>query len=443
MGLFDAKYCDICHEKIGLLGNRKVEDGNVCKDCAAKLSPFMSGRRHTTLEDIKKHLEYREQNKQAVAQFNPSMVLGNATKVYIDQNNGCFAVTRDKDWRSKNPDIIPLNQVSSVNCDVKENKRELYRKDSEGHNVSYNPKQYEYSYEFEMEINVNSPYFDEIKFELSDYSNRPKNNFDAVYQNLQMQANQIQQALMSMSGGMGMNQMGMNPMAGGMNNMGMNNMGGQMGMNQMGGQMGMNQMGGQMGMNQMGGQMGGMNNMGGQMGMNQMGGQMGMNQMGGQMGMNNMGGQMGMNQMGGQMGGMNNMGGQMGMNQMGGQMGGMNQMGNMMNGNMGNIAGGILGEIVNAAADGLAGNSMTQPNMGGQMGGMNQMGGQMGGMNNMGGQMGGMNQMGGQMGGMNQMGGQMGMNQMGGQMQAGPWICPYCGTQNEGNSCTGCGQKRQ
>ena len=88
MGLFDSKNCDICGEKIGLLGNRKVEDGNVCKNCAAKLSPFMSGRRHTTLEDIKRHLEYREQNKQSVAQFNPNMVLGNNTKVYIDQNNG-------------------------------------------------------------------------------------------------------------------------------------------------------------------------------------------------------------------------------------------------------------------------------------------------------------------------------------------------------------------
>ena len=35
MGLFDKKYCDIC----GLLGNRKLEDGNLCKDCAKQLSP--------------------------------------------------------------------------------------------------------------------------------------------------------------------------------------------------------------------------------------------------------------------------------------------------------------------------------------------------------------------------------------------------------------------
>ena len=36
MGLFDKKICDICGEKIGLLGNRKLDDGNLCKDCAKK-----------------------------------------------------------------------------------------------------------------------------------------------------------------------------------------------------------------------------------------------------------------------------------------------------------------------------------------------------------------------------------------------------------------------
>ena len=28
MGLFDKKFCDVCGEKIGMLGNRKLEDGN-------------------------------------------------------------------------------------------------------------------------------------------------------------------------------------------------------------------------------------------------------------------------------------------------------------------------------------------------------------------------------------------------------------------------------
>lgn len=60
MGLFDKKYCDICGEKIGLLGNRKLEDGNLCKDCAKKLSPFFNDRRNSTVEEIRQQLAYRE-----------------------------------------------------------------------------------------------------------------------------------------------------------------------------------------------------------------------------------------------------------------------------------------------------------------------------------------------------------------------------------------------
>ena len=56
MGLFDKKNCDICGDKIGLLGNRKLDDGNLCKNCAAKLSPWFEERRHSTVEEIKRQL---------------------------------------------------------------------------------------------------------------------------------------------------------------------------------------------------------------------------------------------------------------------------------------------------------------------------------------------------------------------------------------------------
>ena len=69
MGLFDKKYCDICGEKIGLLGNRKLEDGNLCKDCAKKLSPWFSDRRNSTVSELKEQLAYREKNRERAAQF--------------------------------------------------------------------------------------------------------------------------------------------------------------------------------------------------------------------------------------------------------------------------------------------------------------------------------------------------------------------------------------
>jgi formylmethanofuran dehydrogenase subunit E len=35
--MFEKKNCDVCGEEIKLLGNRKLEDGNLCKNCANKL----------------------------------------------------------------------------------------------------------------------------------------------------------------------------------------------------------------------------------------------------------------------------------------------------------------------------------------------------------------------------------------------------------------------
>ncbi|MBP5416828.1 MAG: DUF4428 domain-containing protein [Clostridiales bacterium] len=171
MGLFDKKFCDFCGNKIGLLGNKKLEDANMCKDCASKLSPWFSERRHSTKADIDKQLEYREQNKSAVASFNATRTLGNtSTKLLIDDNARKFMVTSAKDINAANPDVLDFSQAVGCDLDVKEHRSEIRRTDSNGHSVSYNPPRYKYSYEFHAIIRVNHPYFDEMKFALSNGS---------------------------------------------------------------------------------------------------------------------------------------------------------------------------------------------------------------------------------------------------------------------------------
>ncbi len=193
MGLFDKKYCDICSEKIGLLGNRKLADGNLCKDCARLLSPFMTDRRQSTVEEIRQHLAYREDNKKQVEAFAPTRILGNTTKVYLDENSQRFLVSRQRDWRAANPDILHLHQVIACHLDVKEDKTELYDKSPEGKKISYDPPRYTYNYQFDITIPVNSPYFDEITFELSD--ERPDSPYTDAYRELERQADELQRAL--------------------------------------------------------------------------------------------------------------------------------------------------------------------------------------------------------------------------------------------------------
>lgn len=204
MGLFDKKYCDICGEKIGLLGNRKLEDGNLCKDCARKLSPFFSERRNSTVEDIKRQLAYRAENEKKLAGFAPSMTFDGSKKVYIDPIGERFIVTGASNWRSSNPDLIAFSQVLGVDTDIRENKEEIFYEDSEGNEKSYVPPRYACDYEFNVTIRVDSPWFDEIELELSD-GNRPDSPYTDLYRHYEAQMHTLSDLLRGAhnSGGQG------------------------------------------------------------------------------------------------------------------------------------------------------------------------------------------------------------------------------------------------
>lgn len=167
MGLFDKKFCSVCGQKIGLLGNRKLEDGNLCKNCASQLSPWFSERRHSTVDDIKAQLAYREQNRAAVRAFHTTKSIGKYEKLLVDENAGKFMVTSASDLEKANPDVIDLSAVTGCDLELDENRNELKQRDANGNMVSYRPPRFEYTYNFYVTIRVNHPYFDEIRYRLN------------------------------------------------------------------------------------------------------------------------------------------------------------------------------------------------------------------------------------------------------------------------------------
>lgn len=195
MGFFNRKVCDICGGEIGLLGNKKLADGNLCKDCARKLSPWMTDRRESTVEEIRQHLMYRAQNQRVLAGVHPTAVAGANTKVYIDQNARKFFVTSATDWRDANPDVIDFSQVIDVQTEVTEHRTEEYHRDREGRQVSFNPPRYRYSYQFDTAILVDSPYFNRIRFELT--GTRPQRIGSEEYRYYEQQADALRSVLMS------------------------------------------------------------------------------------------------------------------------------------------------------------------------------------------------------------------------------------------------------
>ena len=171
-GLFDKKTCDLCGGEIGLLGNRKLEDGNCCKECAKKLSPWFDERRHSTVEQIREQLAYREENKKAVEQFHITRTIAcDSWKVLLDEDARKFILTTDPGKiRDTNPDVISYEDITGCRVDVDEDQTEIKREVKKGEEtvkVSYNPPRYTYYYSFKYIINVNNPYFTDMSFALN------------------------------------------------------------------------------------------------------------------------------------------------------------------------------------------------------------------------------------------------------------------------------------
>lgn len=170
MGLFDKKYCSICGEKIAFLGNKKLTDGNLCKDCCSKLSPRFSERKESTVEQIREQLAYREANKQRLASFSPKWTYGQGEeKLYVDTKMRAIVIT-DQSLTKDNPDIVDIADVTGCTTDVRQSKFEIKYRAADGRTCSYNPAQYRLDYKFYVKVTVNSPYFSEMEFKVNDDS---------------------------------------------------------------------------------------------------------------------------------------------------------------------------------------------------------------------------------------------------------------------------------
>lgn len=154
MGLFSKKQCSICGADIGLLSNKKLADGNVCKNCRAKFSPFWEADRETTVQEVLSHLQYREQNRAALAGFTPTMQVGNGNMLYIDAQHGKFVLCEQRELPSANPDVFDLSSIRDCSYDIQEHE---YR-DDENRASDY------YEYEFFLVIELNHSQFRQIGY---------------------------------------------------------------------------------------------------------------------------------------------------------------------------------------------------------------------------------------------------------------------------------------
>lgn len=169
MGLFDKKECSICGAKIGLMGNKKLKDGNMCKDCASKLSVWFQDRSDSTVAEIQNQLSVRKAYADILAKsFNVSRAYGEFGCILIDEIYGNFialpdtsdsffgdakVVTSVDQIKDKNPDVIMFKEVAGVDINVTVTSREE-KQTVNGTQVSYNPRHMIYMVQFSVTIRL-------------------------------------------------------------------------------------------------------------------------------------------------------------------------------------------------------------------------------------------------------------------------------------------------
>lgn len=180
MGLFGKKNCDICGAGIGMLGGKKVQDGNICKECLSKLSIWFEDRKESTVQDIKNQIAAREENRKLLNSFETSHAFGDYGCILIDKKNkqfvalgrsgeGLFSnaktVTSLDEIIGRNPDIISFSQIRDIKVDIDEMTREE-KKNVDGEMVSYSPKHMTYMETISIDITVKHPYIHKIHVQL-------------------------------------------------------------------------------------------------------------------------------------------------------------------------------------------------------------------------------------------------------------------------------------
>ena len=174
MGLFDKKFCSVCGEKIGLLGNMKLADGNLCNSCRKKLSPFYKTE-GATVTDIRTHLQYREQNRAALRYFNADKVIGADQpigpdrKLCIDSHQGKFLLSVKNELEAENPDVFDLASLRDIRFYIQEST------DSETPGGSI-----DYYYTFYLTLSLDHPFIREVEFKLN---NRSVSTCKRIYEN--------------------------------------------------------------------------------------------------------------------------------------------------------------------------------------------------------------------------------------------------------------------
>ena len=114
---YEEAACSLCGEKLTRYGNKLLKDGILCRNCAKLASPWLSSEdyKNLSIEDMKRHMAYREANKEKLEHFLSEKTVEGKYSLYLDETNGQFMISKRKDPIKANADVIPFSAIEEMN----------------------------------------------------------------------------------------------------------------------------------------------------------------------------------------------------------------------------------------------------------------------------------------------------------------------------------------
>ena len=94
----NEKICSLCGQPLSRYGNKKIKDGVLCRNCIKAASPWLSDEDYLnlSLEDYKKHLEYRVKNQEKLEGFKADKSVAGKYSLYLDETGKQFVFQQNQ-----------------------------------------------------------------------------------------------------------------------------------------------------------------------------------------------------------------------------------------------------------------------------------------------------------------------------------------------------------
>ena len=112
----NEKTCSLCGQPLSRYGNKKILDGVLCRNCIKAASSWLSDEDYLklSLDDYRKHLEYREKNREKLDAFEADKSVDGKYSLYLDSKDQEFLISKRKDYKKDNADVIDLDDISEI-----------------------------------------------------------------------------------------------------------------------------------------------------------------------------------------------------------------------------------------------------------------------------------------------------------------------------------------